>query len=573
MQQFSIALAQVNFKVGDIDGNLQLIAEAVADAKAQYDKTQHKKAQHKDDASKERALMVVFSELALIGYPPEDLLLRPSLQHRIESAVQQVANLSTNVAIVVGYPWQQDGQLFNMAGVWSKGKQIAQYAKRCLPNYQVFDEQRYFTSGSNVCVFDWLGHKVGLTVCEDIWHEHPVAESKAAGAELIININASPFHAGKLQQRHKLLANHAKNHELPIVYVNQVGGQDELVFDGASFVTDREGQLVTSLPEHESSLALVDFERLPPDQRLTCVPSKVTAGSAVPLPKEALASIYDTLVLGVRDYIEKNGFKGIVLGLSGGIDSALTLAIAVDAIGKDRVEAVMMPFKYTSSMSMEDAKLEADALGVSYKILPIEPMYDAFMLALEDEFAGLARDTTEENLQARCRGVMLMAISNKKGYMVMTTGNKSEMAVGYATLYGDMVGGYSALKDVYKTIVFQLSRYRNALAAEQGEAEIIPDRVITRPPSAELAPDQVDEDSLPPYDILDQILEYYVEEDISVEGIIAKGFAREDVTQVVRLVDFSEYKRRQSPIGVRITSRGFGRDRRYPITNGWKAGS
>ena len=549
MQQVSIALAQVNFKVGDIDGNLQRIADSVVDAKAQHDKS-------------DRALMVVFSELALIGYPPEDLLLRPSLQHRIESALQQVAKLSAGLTIVIGYPWHQDGQLFNMAGVWCDGKQIAQYAKRFLPNYQVFDEQRYFTAGNEACVFDWLGHKVGLTVCEDIWHDQPIVDSKAAGAELIININASPFHTGKLQQRHELLGNHAKRHSLPIVYVNQVGGQDELVFDGASFVVDAKGNLAASLAEHEATVGLVNFDEHLSVQETEVVPAKTE-----------LASIYDTLVLGVRDYIEKNRFKGIVLGLSGGIDSALTLAIAVDAIGKERVEAVMMPFKYTSSMSMEDAKLEADALGVSYKVLPIEPMYDAFMLTLEDEFAGLPRDTTEENLQARCRGVMLMAISNKKGYMVITTGNKSEMAVGYATLYGDMVGGYSALKDVYKTIVFQLSRYRNEVAAEQGEAEIIPDRVITRPPSAELAPDQVDEDSLPPYDILDQILEYYIEGDLSVDAIIAKGFDQEEVTRVTRLVDLSEYKRRQAPVGVRMTARGFGRDRRYPITNGWKAGS
>ncbi len=549
MQQFSIALAQVNFKVGDIDGNLELISAAVADAKVQ-------------SSNSTKALMVVFSELALTGYPPEDLLLRPSLQHRIELGLQEIAKLSTDVAIVVGYPWQQEGKLFNMVGVWSNGEQIAQYAKRCLPNYQVFDEQRYFTAGDEACVFEWQGHKLGLTVCEDIWHEQPVADTKAAGAELIININASPFHLGKLQQRHELLMTHAKRHQLPIVYVNQVGGQDELVFDGASFVVDAQGELVASLAEHEASLELVSF-----DKDLNCESPPI-----LPIKNE-LASIYDTLVLGVRDYIEKNRFKGIVLGLSGGIDSALTLAIAVDAIGKDRVEAVMMPFKYTSSMSMEDAKLEADALGVSYKILPIEPMYDAFMLTLKDEFAGLAPDTTEENLQARCRGVMLMAISNKKGYMVLTTGNKSEMAVGYATLYGDMVGGYSALKDVYKTIVFQLSRYRNEVALAKGEGEIIPERVITRPPSAELAPDQVDEDSLPPYDTLDQILEYYIEGDLSVDAIIAKGFASEDVTRITRLVDLSEYKRRQAPVGVRMTARGFGRDRRYPITNGWKAGS
>lgn len=560
MQSFSIVLAQVNFKVGDIDGNLALINTAVRQAKKQN--LEH------------TSLLIVFSELALIGYPPEDLLLRPSLQHRIDNALLALSEISeeAGVGIVVGYPYQKDGKLFNMAGVWSNGKQIAEYAKRCLPNYQVFDEQRYFDAGHSVCVFDWQGHTLGLTVCEDIWHEHPAAETKAAGAQMIININASPFHVGKIQQRHELLADHAKRLALPIVYVNQVGAQDELVFDGASFAVDAKGDLVASLPEHEEGLLLIDIscdsthDSAQGDQL-------VVEKKSVLATKEALASIYDTLVLGVRDYIEKNGFKGIVLGLSGGIDSALTLAIAVDAIGKERVEAVMMPFKYTSSMSMEDAKLEADALGVSYKVLPIEPMYDAFMHTLENEFIGLARDTTEENLQARCRGVLLMAISNKKGYMVMTTGNKSEMAVGYATLYGDMVGGYSALKDVYKTIVFQLSRYRNELAAQQGEQEIIPERVIVRPPSAELAPDQIDEDSLPPYDILDQILEYYIEGDVSVDDIILKGFDAHDVTRVTRLVDLSEYKRRQAPVGVRVTSRGFGRDRRYPITNGWKAGS
>lgn len=561
MQQVSIALAQINFKVGDIDGNLEKIRAAVINAKAQY-----LQAHANNESPNASALMVVFSELALIGYPPEDLLLRPSLQHRVEQGLQQIADMSRDVAIVIGYPWQQDGQLFNMAGVWSNGEKVAQYAKRFLPNYQVFDEQRYFSVGDKPCVFEWLGHRIGLTICEDIWHEAPVVETKAAGAQMIININASPFHVGKLKERHDLLGGHANKTGLPIVYVNQVGAQDELVFDGASFVVDAQGQLIASLSEHESDLQLVEFTT-PFDQPVTALKKPVLA------VKEDLKSIYDTLVLGVRDYIEKNGFKGILLGLSGGIDSALTLAIAVDAIGKDRVEAIMMPFKYTSSMSMEDAKLEADALGVSYKVLPIEPMYDAFMLALEDEFAGLAQDTTEENLQARCRGVMLMAISNKKGYMVMTTGNKSEVAVGYSTLYGDMVGGYSALKDVYKTLVFKLSRYRNELASEQGEGEIIPERVITRPPSAELAPDQVDEDSLPAYEILDQILEYYVEGDLSADAIIAKGFDSDDVKRVIRLVDLSEYKRRQAPIGVRITSRGFGRDRRYPITNGWKAGS
>ena len=545
MQQLSIALAQVNFKVGDIDRNLSLIEQQIEQAKAQS------------------AGMIVFSELAITGYPPEDLLLRPSLQLRVEQAMERVAALSHDIAIVIGFPWLQDGVLRNMAAVWYEGKLIAQYAKRFLPNYQVFDEERYFIAGNRPEVFEWHGLKFGLSVCEDIWHEQPVAESKALGADILLNLNASPFHAGKLSARHERIRSHVNKHQLPVVYVNQVGGQDELVFDGASFVMNAAGDVVLQAEEHDESLQILQVEQ---------AESGLILSGEVQQEKSELASIYDTLVLGVRDYINKNGFKGIVLGLSGGIDSALTLAIAVDAIGKDRVEAVMMPFKYTSSMSLEDAEQEANVLGVSYKVLPIEPMYDAFMATLADEFAGLERDTTEENLQARCRGVMLMAISNKKGYMVLTTGNKSEMAVGYATLYGDMVGGYSALKDVYKTRVFELCRYRNQIELDAGREEIIPERVIVRPPSAELAPDQVDEDSLPPYDILDKILEYYIEGDESLETIIARGFAEEDVRRVLRLVDLSEYKRRQAPVGVRMTERGFGRDRRYPITNGWKAG-
>lgn len=547
MQQLSIAMAQVNFKVGDIDGNLALIEKNVAQAVSQS------------------ADMIVFSELAITGYPPEDLLLRPSLQLRVEQAIDRIASLSDSIAVVMGFPWLQDGMLRNMAGVWFEGKVIAQYAKRFLPNYQVFDEERYFVAGNRPEVFDWKGVRFGLTVCEDIWHDTPTAESKLLGAEVILNLNASPFHEGKLASRHGQVRQHVVNHQLPVIYVNQVGGQDELVFDGASFAMDARGDLVAQAPEHEAALLTLNVSKQE-DGAIAFSTAEVLE------QKSELASIYDTLVLGVRDYINKNGFKGIVLGLSGGIDSALTLAIAVDAIGKDRVEAVMMPFKYTSTMSLEDAKQEADVLGVSYKVLPIEPMYDAFMATLEDEFAGYERDTTEENLQARCRGVMLMAISNKKGYMVLTTGNKSEMAVGYATLYGDMVGGYSALKDVYKTKVFELSRYRNEVAKAAGEEDVIPERVIIRPPSAELAPDQVDEDSLPPYEILDQILAHYIEDDMSAEAIIAQGFAAEDVSGVVRLVDLSEYKRRQAPVGVRMTERGFGRDRRYPITNGWKAG-
>ncbi len=533
-----VALAQLNLLVGDIEGNARRVLEAAVQARSRHS-----------------AHMIVFPELTLCGYPPEDLLLRPSLDLRIDAALK-ILGQASGIDLVVGVPVRGPKGLENQAVVVRDGEIIARHTKWHLPNYRVFDEKRYFISGTDVETFECQGVSVGMTVCEDIWFVDPVNALKAQGAELILNLNASPFHMDKLDERLSVVKDRCRETSLPVVYVNQVGGQDELVFDGGSFVMNADGELAIAGATHEESLMIADYD--------------ADAGRFLPGQIEPLkcleSRVYDSLVLGVRDYIEKNGFQGVVLGLSGGIDSALTLAIASDALGPDRVEAVMMPFEYTSDMSKEDAAAEANALGVTYKELPIKPMYDAFMSTLSEEFAGTGRDTTEENLQSRCRGVMLMAISNKKRYLVLTTGNKSEMAVGYATLYGDMVGGYNPLKDVPKTLVFRLSEYRNTLSP------VIPQRVIDRPPSAELAPDQVDEDSLPPYEVLDVILELYVEQDFSAEQIIEKGFDRDVVYRILRLVDINEFKRRQAPIGARITSRSFGKDRRYPITSGWRPG-
>ena len=540
MTTLAIALAQLNTLVGDIPGNTQKVIEfsqrAVIDA----------------------ADVIIFPELTLTGYPPEDLLLRQSLDLRIERALDEIMAANLPLAIVVGYPRRIDGILFNMAGVIQSGQLVAEYAKQCLPNYQVFDEKRYFTSGRHPCVFVLNGVMTAITICEDIWFPEPMGQAKAVGAQLMLNLNASPYHQGKQSQREIIVAARAQEGGMPVVYVNLVGGQDELVFDGGSVIVAASGETQFRAPAYKEDLFLTNLQLTP--QGLV-IPSK----SLAPIPSNH-ESVYQALVLGMRDYVNKNRFKGVVLGLSGGIDSALTLAMAVDAFGAERVEAVMMPFRYTSDLSKNDAAEQARRMGVRYSSISIEPMYEAFMSQLAEEFAGTKRDTTEENLQARCRGVVLMAISNKKGYLVLTTGNKSEMAVGYSTLYGDMAGGFDALKDVPKTLVFALAKYRNMLG------EVIPETVITRPPSAELAPDQKDEDSLPPYDILDQILALYVEHDFSAEAIIAKGFARDQVERAVRLVDVNEYKRRQAPIGIRISQRGFGRDRRYPITSGWKMG-
>jgi NAD+ synthase (glutamine-hydrolysing) len=538
-------MAQLDMLVGDIKKNTQSVIDTANKAR-----------------DEEHADVVVFPELTLTGYPPEDLLLRPSLDPRIESALEKILAEVRDIHVVFGYPRRIDGELFNCAGVIYQGKMLAEYCKQKLPNFLVFDDKRYFSEGQEAGILDIKGVKVGLSICEDIWHPEPIAQAKAAGAELILNLNASPYHIEKMGEREVLLHKRATEVSLPIVYVNYMGAQDELVYEGGSFVVNAKGEKVMQAPWFEAGLYCVDM--IVNDSQ----PNKVepVSGSIAPALGEE-ASVYQAMVLGLRDYIEKNRFKGIVLGLSGGIDSALSLAVAVDAIGADRVQAIMMPYTYTSSISLHDAEEEANLLGVKYSVLPIESMVSAFTDVLAPEFEGYAKDTTEENLQARTRGVTLMAISNKKGYMVLTTGNKSEMAVGYATLYGDMVGGYSVLKDVFKMLVFRLCRYRNTLGY------VIPERVITRPPSAELAPDQKDEDSLPSYDILDEILRMYIEEDQSAEAILATNrFDRDTVYRVLRLVDVNEYKRRQSPTGVRITARGFGRDRRYPITNGWHIG-
>jgi NAD+ synthase (glutamine-hydrolysing) len=540
-----IAMAQLDMLVGDITKNTQSVIDAACKAR-----------------DEEHADVVVFPELTLTGYPPEDLLLRSSLDTRIESALAKLLAEIRDIHVVVGYPRRIDGELFNCAGVIYQGQLLVEYAKQELPNFLVFDDKRYFSEGREVGLVDIKGVKVGLSICEDIWHPEPIAQAKAAGAELILNLNASPYHIEKMGEREALLHQRATEVTLPIVYVNYMGAQDELVYEGGSFVVNAKGEKIMQAPWFEAGLYSIDM--IVDDSQ----PNKVEPVAGVIAPALGVeASVYQAMVLGLRDYITKNRFKGIVLGLSGGIDSALSLAVAVDAIGADRVQAVMMPYTYTSSISLHDAEEEANLLGVKYSVLPIEAMVSAFTDVLAPEFEGYGKDTTEENLQARTRGVTLMAISNKKGYMVLTTGNKSEMAVGYATLYGDMVGGYSVLKDVFKTLVFKLCRYRNTLGY------VIPERVITRPPSAELAPDQKDEDSLPSYDILDEILRMYIEEDQSAEAILAtQKFDRETVYRVLRLVDVNEYKRRQSPTGVRITARGFGRDRRYPITNGWHIG-
>ena len=548
MSTVVIVIAQVNPIVGDISGNTQLVIESVKNAEISH-----------------QADIVVFPELTLPGYPPEDLLLRPSMQRRIDSALKFLAQQQFQAMVLLGYPKVAGGNRFNVAGVLKDSRWIAEYAKQQLPNYQVFDEKRYFSAGKESCVFDLKGIPTAITICEDIWHQQIAEQASITNAQLMININASPFHRGKQQQRHQLLSQRAQQAEMAIVYSNQVGGQDELVFDGGSFAVDKDGSAVAQAPLFQQGLFPVRIEAT--SSHLKFLPP--SSQPIQPLATE-LSCTYQALTLGVKDYVDKNHFKGIVLGLSGGIDSALTLAIAVDALGKGRVEAVMMPFRYTSQLSRDGAAEQARRLGVNYHSMSIESIYQAAMDSLienlAEEFTGARPDTTEENLQARCRGMLLMAISNKKGYLVLTTGNKSELAVGYSTLYGDMAGGFDVLKDVPKTLVFELAKYRNTLS------EVIPASVIERPPSAELAPDQKDEDNLPPYDQLDQILALYIEGDYSANEIIQQGFDRDTVNRVIRLVDLNEHKRRQAPIGVRISERGFGRDRRYPITNGWIPG-
>ena len=532
-----ILIAQVNLLVGDVAGNRDKVIATAREGRDRF-----------------AADLVIYPELTLTGYPPEDLLLRPELLERTRAALERIVEETRGVALVLGYPKANVGGLFNVAGLIADGRVAAEYAKQLLPNYSVFDEKRYFQPGSAPCVVDFKGARLGLTVCEDIWEEGPARQAAEAGARLLVNINASPYHTGKAPEREELLILRAREHRLPILYANLVGGQDELVFDGGSLVVDASGAVTQRAAFFEEALMPVDVELGDPPRPL--------AGPIAPAPPEEEA-VYRAIVLGIRDYVGKNRFQGAVLGLSGGIDSALTLALAADALGPERIEVVLMPSRYTADMSLDDALEEAQTLGVARRVIPIEPAFQAFLGMLEGELAGCEPDVTEENIQARCRGSILMAISNKKGKMLLTTGNKSEMAVGYATLYGDMAGGFAPIKDVPKTLVYRLARYRN------GISPVIPQRVIERPPSAELRPEQTDQDSLPDYEVLDPILKRYVEADEGVAQIVAAGFPEDLVRRVTRLVDRNEYKRRQAPPGVRITCRAFGRDRRYPITSGF----
>lgn len=538
-QTLTVVLAQINPVVGDVAGNTAKIIDAANTARDQL-----------------TADLVVFPELCLTGYPPEDLLLRPGLQKRVDKALETLKHKINGIYVVVGHPLGEVGkELYNAASVIADGQIICQYFKQMLPNYSVFDEKRYFIEGHLPAVFSLNGVNLGITICEDIWFTGPAAQAKDAGAELLLNLNASPFQQGKSALRYDAVRQRAIENQLPMLYVNQVGGQDELVFDGGSFALDSHGDLQMQAAAFADELAIVKIEKNQTGNIL--ISGKITEHLS------PLASIYQALVLGLRDYVEKNHFPAVVLGLSGGIDSALTLALAVDALGADRVQSVMMPSRYTAQISLDDAAQMATQLGVGYSVLSIETVFDSFLQTLNETFSGKAADTTEENIQARCRGVLLMAISNKTGAMVLSTGNKSEMAVGYSTLYGDMAGGYSPLKDVYKTLVFALAKYRNELSP------IIPERIISRPPSAELSADQRDDDSLPPYPLLDKILERYIADDGCFEDLVAEGFAAETVAQVIKMVDRNEYKRRQAPPGIRITGRAFGRDRRYPITSGY----
>jgi NAD+ synthase (glutamine-hydrolysing) len=550
-----VALAQINATVGDLAGNAARIVDA---ARA---------------AHEQGARLVLAPELALSGYPPEDLLLRPAFMTACARALQGIADALADCAglhVVVGHPHQfgESGDVrtkstaqplrVNAASLLSAGRVLATYAKRELPNYQVFDERRYFASGRDAglppLVFDVGGTRFGVLICEDAWFDEPARAARAAGAQVLCVLNASPFHLGKAAEREQRMAERAQAVGLPVLYAHLVGGQDEVVFDGASFAVNAQGQVVMRAPSFEPALALVEIE------------GTRVSGTVEPLPSLE-AQAWGALVTGVRDYVDKNGFPGVIIGLSGGIDSALVLAIAVDALGPARVRTVMMPSPYTADISWIDARDMATRVGVRYDEIAIAPIFDAFKTALQPQFAGLTEDTTEENIQARTRGTLLMALSNKTGAIVLTTGNKSEMATGYATLYGDMAGGFAVIKDVAKTLVYRLAHWRN----QQGPAPVIPERIITRAPSAELRPDQTDQDSLPPYEVLDAILALYMEEDHSVEQIVAAGFDRATVERVAHLIKVNEYKRRQAPVGIRITHRAFGRDWRYPITSKFRA--
>ena len=530
-----IAVAQLNLLVGDVVGNARRIIEVIREV-----------------AASGHADLLVFPELALSGYPPEDLLFHAGFRRQVGEAMDEIAAASTGVTVLLGYPEYSGGCIFNAAALLAGGRQQASYRKRCLPNYSVFDEQRYFTAGDAPLVVEIAGRRVGVLICEDVWEAGPARASASAGAEILVTLNGSPFEVAKQQRRETLLAGRAREAGLPVLYANLVGGQDELVFDGGSCLVDASGDVIARAPAFAESLLMLELG-----------PEGPRPGALAPLLDED-ASVYQALVTGVRDYVRKNGFPGVVLGLSGGIDSALTLAIAVDALGHGAVQAVMMPYRYTAQISLDDAQAQAEAMNVDYQVLPIGPLVESARATLDPLFKGLPEDTTEENLQSRSRGILLMAISNKTGRMVLATGNKSEMAVGYATLYGDMAGGFAPIKDCPKTLVYRLARYRNR------QREVIPVRVIEREPSAELRAEQKDSDSLPPYEALDDILDSLILEDRSVEEIAAGGHDPAVVARVLEMVRRAEYKRRQAPPGVRISSRAFGRDWRYPITSGYR---
>ncbi|RJP70394.1 MAG: NAD+ synthase [Comamonadaceae bacterium] len=556
----SICVAQLNFVVGDMSGNARKIIDAATQAHARG------------------VRLLLTPELAICGYAAEDLFLRPAFVDACDDALKVVAAGTAHLKglhLVVGHPAHADAltagrrersvsvaRLHNAASVLSEGRVTHTYAKRELPNYQVFDERRYFVPGDAPCVIDVDGVRVGLLICEDAWFDAPAADAKAAGAELLAVINASPFHAGKGGEREATMRQRAQATGLPLVYAHLVGGQDEIVFEGRSFVLAADGSLAGRAVSFEETLFDAAFARHGAGWQITAETDRAHSPEA---------DLWHALVLGVRDYLGKNGFPGAILGLSGGIDSALVLAIAVDALGKDRVRTVMMPSPYTADISWIDARDMAARLGVRYDEIGIAPQFEAFKASLAGEFAGLPEDTTEENLQARIRGTLLMALSNKFGSIVLTTGNKSEMATGYCTLYGDMAGGFAVIKDVAKTQVFKLARWRNAHDPYGTGASPIPERIITRPPSAELRPDQKDQDSLPEYAVLDAIIERYMENDQSPDSLVAAGFDRADVDKVVRLIRINEYKRRQAPVGIRVTHRSFGKDWRYPITSKYRA--
>jgi NAD+ synthase (glutamine-hydrolysing) len=534
-----IALAQLDLLVGDVHGNAERVVTTARHAHADLG-----------------ADLVLFPELALSGYPPEDLLFHRGFRLQMEFALDRVRKEVHGARVLVGFPEYTRAGIYNSAALIADGSVVAIHRKAELPNYKVFDEKRYFQAGAQPTVAECDGFRVGILVCEDMWEPEPAQLARSAGAELLVVINASPYEQHKQRERETVFQKRVLDVGLPVAYVNLVGGQDELVFDGNSFVMDAEGRVVMRAAAFQEGTYAVDFVR----QGRKVVP---TPGEVAPELSDE-ASVYSALVLGVRDYVNKHGFPGVVMGLSGGVDSALTLAIAVDALGAERVHAVMMPSRYTAQMSIDDAEVQARALGVSYSLLSIESMFEATLATLKEEFAGRQPDATEENIQSRCRMLLLMGISNKTGRMLLTTGNKSEMAVGYATLYGDMAGGFAPIKDCSKLLVYRLAAYRNS------KGSVIPQRVIDRPPSAELRLEQKDSDSLPPYDILDPILEAFIEEDLTVDEIQARGFDRATVGRVLDLVKRNEYKRRQAPPGVRVSRRAFGRDWRYPVTNGYR---